>query len=155
MRGPPRRYISTAYHAFSDSNQKNLIWQQCLEALFNLKGPHFHAGMTSFSRYAQYMFNLQHNTTRTTKQQRTPLTACKDSATATAHEIERLRHENAILRSCAHPPSERDCELQEVYCHLSDAEHGWNYTCILLNITHEEVETCTHRIIHLEYHVEA
>jgi hypothetical protein len=30
-----------------------------------------------------------------------------------------------------------------------------NYTCILLNITREEVETCTHRIVHLEHHVEA
>jgi hypothetical protein len=30
----------------------------------------------------------------------------EESATATAHEIEMLRHENAILRSSAQPPSE-------------------------------------------------
>jgi hypothetical protein len=74
---------------------------------------------------------------------------------ATAHEIERLRHENAILRRGAWPPSELDHELSEVYRCLSDAEHGWNYTRILLDITHEEVDIRTHGIVHLENHVEA
>jgi hypothetical protein len=46
-------------------NQENPVWKQCLEAVSNLKGPHFHARMTSLARYAQYLFNLQHNTTRT------------------------------------------------------------------------------------------
>jgi hypothetical protein len=73
---------------------------------------------------------------------------------ATTHEIERLRHENTILRSGAHPPSEQDRELQEVYHHFSDTEHGWNYTRMLLDITREEVETRTHGIIHLKHHVE-
>jgi hypothetical protein len=77
----------------------------------------------------------------------------KESATAATHEIERLRHENAILCSGAHPPSEKDCELQEVYRRLSNAEHGWNHTRMLLDITREEVETRTHGIIHLEHHV--
>jgi hypothetical protein len=45
-------------------NQENHVWQQCLEAVFNLEGPHFHAGMTSLARYGQYLFNLQHNTAR-------------------------------------------------------------------------------------------
>jgi hypothetical protein len=44
-------------------------------------------------------------------QQRTRLTAYKESATAATREIERLRQENAILRSGAHPPSEQDREL--------------------------------------------
>jgi hypothetical protein len=65
-----------------------------------------------------------------------------------------LRHGNGILLSGARPPSELDRELQEVYRHLSDAEHGWNYTHMLLNITHEEVETHTHVIVHFEHHVE-
>jgi hypothetical protein len=39
-------------------------------------------------------------------QQRTGLTAYEESATATALEIERLRHENAIFHSGARPPSE-------------------------------------------------
>jgi hypothetical protein len=46
-------------------DQENPIWQQRLEAVSNLKGPHFHVGMTSLARYAQYMFNLQHNTAKT------------------------------------------------------------------------------------------
>jgi hypothetical protein len=86
-------------------------------------------------------------------QQCTRLTAYQESATAAAHEVERLRHENAILRSGAHPPSEQDHKLQEVYRHLSNAEHGWNHTCMLLDITQEEVEIRTHGIIHLEHHV--
>jgi hypothetical protein len=87
-------------------------------------------------------------------QQHTHLTAYEVSATATAHEIEKLRHENAILRSGTHPPSELDRELQEVYHHLSDTEHWWNYTHMLLDITHEEVDICTHGIINLEHYVE-
>jgi hypothetical protein len=83
------------------------------------------------------------------------LTAYEESATATAHEIEKLRHENAILRSGACSPSELDHELQEVYYRLSDVEHGWNYTCMLLDITREEVDIRSQGIIHLEYHVEA
>jgi hypothetical protein len=44
-------------------------------------------------------------------QQRTHLTAYEESATAIAHEIERLRHENAILHNDACPLSEQDHEL--------------------------------------------
>jgi hypothetical protein len=33
-------------------NQENPIWQQRLEAVSDLKGPHFHAGMTSLAKYA-------------------------------------------------------------------------------------------------------
>jgi hypothetical protein len=65
-----------------------------------------------------------------------------------------LRHENDILRSGARPPSELDCELLEVYHHLSGAEHGWNYTRMLLDIAHEGVDIRTHGIVHLENHVE-
>jgi hypothetical protein len=46
-------------------DQENPIWQQHLEAVSNLRGPYFHARMTSLARYAQYLFNLQHNTART------------------------------------------------------------------------------------------
>jgi hypothetical protein len=65
-------------------NQENPVWQQHLEVVSNLKGPHFLVGMTSLAKYAQYLFNLQHSTTRTTRQQRTRLTAYEGSATATA-----------------------------------------------------------------------
>jgi hypothetical protein len=80
-------------------DQENPIWQQCLEAMSNPEGPHFHAGMTLLAGYAQYLFNLQHNTARTGMQQRTRLTAYKESTTATAREVEKLRHENAILHN--------------------------------------------------------
>jgi hypothetical protein len=109
-------------------DQENLVWQQRLAAMSDLKGPHFHAGMTSLARYAQYLFNLQHNTARTGMQQRTHLMVYKESATAATGEIERLRHENAILRSGVRPPSEQDRELKEVYRRLGNAKHGWNHT---------------------------
>jgi hypothetical protein len=82
-------------------NQENPVWQQCLEAMSDLRGPHFHTEMTSMAKYAQYLFNLQHNTARIGRQQRMRLMAYEESATATSHEIERLRHENAILCSGA------------------------------------------------------
>jgi hypothetical protein len=135
-------------------DQENPVWQQHLATVSNLRGPHFHAGMTSLARYAQYLFNLQHNTTRTGIQQRTRLMAYKESATAATGEIKRLRHENAILCSGVCPPSEQDRELKEVYRRLGNAKHGWNHTRLLLDITREEVETRTHGIIHLEHHVE-
>jgi hypothetical protein len=73
---------------------------------------------------------------------------------AATHDIERLRHESAILRSGARPPSGQDREVQDVYHRLSNVKHGWNHTHVLLDITREEVETRTHEIIHLEHHVE-
>jgi hypothetical protein len=87
-------------------NQENPVWQQLLEVVSDVEGPYFHAGMTSLTKYAQYLFNLQHNTAGTGMQHRTCLTTYEESATATTHEIHRLRHENAILRSGARPPSE-------------------------------------------------
>jgi hypothetical protein len=49
-------------------NQENPMWQQRLEAMSDLKGPHFHGGMTLLARYAQYLLNLQHNTAKTARQ---------------------------------------------------------------------------------------
>jgi hypothetical protein len=77
----------------------------------DLEGPHFHTGMTSLARYTQYLFNLQHNTTRIGMQQRMRLTAYEEHATTTTRELERLRRENAVIRSGALPPSEQDHEL--------------------------------------------
>jgi hypothetical protein len=45
--------------------QENLVWQQRLKAMSDLVVPHVLAGMTLLARYAQYLFNLQHNTART------------------------------------------------------------------------------------------
>jgi hypothetical protein len=63
------------------------------------------------ARYAQYLFNLWHNTIRTVMQQRMHLMAYEGHTAATSLELERLRHENAVLRSGACPPSEQDREL--------------------------------------------
>jgi hypothetical protein len=87
-------------------------------------------------------------------QQCTRLTAYKESATAATHELERLRHENDILCSGSRRLSELDYDLQEVYHHLSNVEHGRNHTSMMLDITRKEVEIYTHGIIHLEHHVE-
>jgi hypothetical protein len=61
-------------------------------------------------------------------QQRMRLTTYEEHTTATSRELERLRHENAVLHNGAHPPSKQDHELQITYRLLSEAEHGWNYT---------------------------
>jgi hypothetical protein len=135
-------------------NQENTVWQQCLEAMSDLEGPHFHAGVALLVRYVQYLFNLQHNTARIVMQQCMRLTAYEEHTTATSHELERLRHENVVLHSGVCPPSEQDHKLQVAYCRLIEAEHGWNHTHMLHNITREEVDTRTHGIIHLEHHVE-
>jgi hypothetical protein len=77
------------------------------------------------------------------------LTAYEEHATAISRELERLRHENAVLRSGTLPPSDQDRELNVAYHRLSEVEHGWNYTCQLLDITHEELNIHTHGIIYL------
>jgi hypothetical protein len=138
----------------SIQKQENLIWQQHLEVAFDLEGLQFHAGVTLLGRYAQYLFYLWHNTARTSMQQLICLTAYEEHTTATSCELERLRHENAILYSSAHPPTKQDRELQVTYRRLSEVEHGWNHTRMLLDITHEEVDIHTYGIIHLEHHVE-
>jgi hypothetical protein len=79
------------------------------------------------------------------------LTAYEEHVTTTSHKLERLRHENAVLRSGTLPPSDQDRELKVAYRYLSEAEHGWNYTRQLLDITHEEVDIRTHRIINLKH----
>jgi hypothetical protein len=108
-------------------NQENPIWQQCLKAVSNLRGPHFSTGLAVMSKYVQYLFNLQHNTARTVMQQPMHLTAYEEHSTATSRELEHLRYENAILRIGTLPPSDQDYELKVMYCCLSEAERGWNY----------------------------
>jgi hypothetical protein len=93
-------------------NQENPVWQQRLEAVSDLEAPHIQTGMTSLARYAQCLFNLQHNTTRTGIHQSMRLTAYEEHTITISHELERLRHECAVLRSSACPPSEQDRELQ-------------------------------------------
>jgi hypothetical protein len=84
-------------------------------------------------------------------QQRMRLTTYEEHATNTAHELERVRHENAVLRSGALPPLKLDHKLQVTYHRHSEGEHVWNYTRQLLDITREEVDVRTHGIIHLDH----
>jgi hypothetical protein len=43
---------------FSIHNQEDPMWKQCLEAVSNPEGPHFHAGMAGLAGYTQHIFNL-------------------------------------------------------------------------------------------------
>jgi hypothetical protein len=50
---------------FPNCNEENHMWQQCLEVVSDLEGPHFSTGLVALAKYTQYLSNLQHNTTRT------------------------------------------------------------------------------------------
>jgi hypothetical protein len=67
-----------------------------------------------------------------------------------SHELERRGHENAILCHGTLQSLNMVRELQVTYHRLSEAEHGWTYTCQHLDLTRKEVDICTHVIIHLE-----
>jgi hypothetical protein len=107
--------------------------------------------MVEVAKYAQYLFNLQHNTTRIVMQQRMRLTAYDDHNTAISHKLELLKQENAILHSGTLPPLDQDRELKVMYCRLNEDEHGWNYTRKQLDACRVEVDERTHVIIHLEH----
>jgi hypothetical protein len=97
---------------FPIQNQENPVWKQCLEAMPDLEGPHFNVGMATMAMYAQYLFNLQHNTATTVMEQRLRLTAYDEHNTAISHELEQLKHENGLLCSGTLPPSDQDHELK-------------------------------------------
>jgi hypothetical protein len=94
----------------------------------DLEGPHLNIGMVAMAKYVRYLFNLQHNTGRTVIEQRMHLNAYKELATTTSRELDRLRHENAILHRGTLPPLDQDRELQVAYRRVSEVKHGWNYT---------------------------
>jgi hypothetical protein len=103
--------------------------------------------MAKMAKYTQYLLNVQHNTARTTIQQRLRLTAYGE-------HIKGLRHENSILCSGTLLPLDRGHELQVMYHHHSEAKHGWNYNRQQLDLTRNEVDICTHAIIHLKHAIE-
>jgi hypothetical protein len=131
-------------------NQENPVWKQHLEAVSNLEGPHFSAGMVVMAKYSRYLFNLQHNTVRMVMQQHMRFTAYNEHNTTISHELEQLKQENALLHSGTLPPSDQDQELKVAYRCLSEAKHGWNCTRQQLDTSHAEVDERTHAIIHLE-----
>jgi hypothetical protein len=132
---------------FPIRNQEDPVWKQCLEAMSNPEGPHFHAGMAALAEYAYHMFNLQASTGRIVMRQHL-------HSISLEQHVEELRRANAILHSGTSPPSDQDHELQVVYRHLSEAEHGWHYFRQQLDAAREMLDERTHAIIHLEHHIE-
>jgi hypothetical protein len=63
------------------------------------------------AKYARYLFTLHHNTSRAIVEQCMRLNAYEEQATFTSHELERLRHENAILHPRTLQSSDKDLEL--------------------------------------------
>jgi hypothetical protein len=66
-------------------------------AISDLESPHFSAGWFVMAKYVSYLFNLQHNTGRTVIEQCMHLNAYKEQTIIASREMDRLRHENAIL----------------------------------------------------------
>jgi hypothetical protein len=125
------------------------VWKQSLEAMFDLEGPHFHAGMVAMAEYVQYLANLQHNLAGTVIQQRLSMAGYDEHHIATSCELEQLKHENALLHGGT--LRDQDRELKVTYRRLSEAEHGWNYTRQQLDAACELVDERTHAVIHLEH----
>jgi hypothetical protein len=84
---------------FPVRNQEDPVWKQCLEAMSNPEGPHFHAGVAALAGYAQHMFNLQASTGRTVMRQHL-------HSSSLEQHVEELRRASAILRSGMPPPSD-------------------------------------------------
>jgi hypothetical protein len=131
---------------FPIRNHEGPVWKQCLEAVSNPEGPHFHAGMVALAGYAQHMFNLQVSTGRTVLRQRL-------HSSSLEQHIEELRYANDILHSGAPPPSDQDRELQVTYRHLSEVEHRCHYFRQQLDTAREMLDERTHAIVHLKHHV--
>jgi hypothetical protein len=53
------------FSLFPIHDQEDPVWQQRLEAMSNLKSPHFDTGWAVMPKYARYLFILQHSTGRT------------------------------------------------------------------------------------------
>jgi hypothetical protein len=132
---------------FPIHNLEDPMWKQCLEAMSNPEGPHFHTGMVVLAEYAHHMFNLQANTARTVTQQHLHLGSLEQHANE-------LRHENTILCNGTLPPSDKDHELLVAYHRLSEVEHKWLYFHQQLDVTLKVLDERTHVIIHLEHHIE-
>jgi hypothetical protein len=112
---------------FPTRYQGDLRWQQRLEAVSDPEGLHFYVGMAAMAEYAQYMFHLEHTTTRTIIQQRLSMAAYDECHIAFSCELAQLKCENDLLHGGTVPPSHQDRELKEAYHRLSEAEHVWHY----------------------------
>jgi hypothetical protein len=127
------------------------VWQQCLEAISNPEGPHFHAGLAAMADYAQYLFDLQHTTTRIVIQQCLCMAAYEECHITISHELTHLKCENDLLRGGTGPPLDQDWELKVTYHCLSEVEHAWHFIRQQLDVLCELVDEHTHAIIYLEH----
>jgi hypothetical protein len=125
---------------FSICYQGDPMWKQRLHAVSDPEGPHFHPGMATMAEYVQYSFDLQHTLARTVIQQRLSLAAYDVHISNISHELAQLKNENDLLRGDTVPPSDQDRELAVAYHHLSEADHRWNHTPQLLDVTCEMVD---------------
>jgi hypothetical protein len=73
-------------------------WCQCLEAACDLTREQFNDGWAQMAKYAQYLFNLQHNTGCTIIEQRVHMNTYEEQSIQMSLELERLGHKNLILR---------------------------------------------------------
>jgi hypothetical protein len=106
-----RRLTNMPIVLFTIHVQEEPEWRQCLEAACNLASPEFNAGWAQMAKYTQYLFNLQHNTGRIIIEQRVCLNAYMEHATHTSHELERMGHENRILRQGMLGATDKDLKL--------------------------------------------
>jgi hypothetical protein len=110
----------------------------------------FSVECSRLANYARYLFDLQYSTGQVVTQQRARLDTYTGEVTLTSHVMERLERENAILYRGTRESIEIDLVLQTTYRSLSEAEHGWHFTHLQLDLACEEVDTHTHAIMHLE-----
>jgi hypothetical protein len=106
------------------------------------------------AKYAQHLFNLQHNTGCTVIEQCMCMNEYEEQSIRTSLELERLGHENHILCQGTFGIHEKDQELQSLYHHFSEVEHVLNHTHTQLELTRKEVTTRTHAIVNLENVIE-
>jgi hypothetical protein len=112
---------------FPIRNKDEPKWQKCHEAMCDLTSPHFSTGSAEMDKYSRYLFNLQHNISRTVIEQRGHLNAYAEQAIHMSRMIERLERKNALLGRGTRESTEKDLELPVAYHHLSKAEHWLNY----------------------------
>jgi hypothetical protein len=82
---------------FSIHDQGDPMWQQCLTVVSDTESPHFSTSWVEMAKYSRYLFNLQHNTSKTIIEQHRHLNMYEEHATFRSCKMEMLRHENAIL----------------------------------------------------------
>jgi hypothetical protein len=75
---------------FPIRNQDKSEWRRRLEAACDLTWEQFNVGWAQMVKYAQYLFNLQHNTGLTVIELRACMDGYKEQSIRTYLELERL-----------------------------------------------------------------